>query len=704
LHCKGGSTHGDFIPWLKKELESRGFEVQAPNLPHTDEPDDVEQTEFVKKHCTFDEQTVVIGHSFGGIVALRLLEQGIKVNRAVLVSAPFSGNFKDKKGRPTVIAALKKGFDVETIKKNSLGFSFLYDLNDYVVPISDGEEYAKHIGFGMFKVKAQKPHFHNPEEPEILSVALGSIKVFTTRPDTIYGATYLVLSPEHQLANIIAPHVSNSIEVLKYIDEAKNKTDIQRSALEKEKTGVELKGVKAINPANGEKIPIWVADYVLMGYGTGAIMAVPQHDERDRQFAEKYKLPIVDKPLIPIAEAIQKLGTKKVQYKLRDWVFSRQRYWGEPIPIIHCEECGIVPVPDNDLPVKLPPVKKYEPTGTGESPLASISKWVNVKCPSCGGKAKRETNTMPQWAGSSWYWLRYTDPKNKKSFADIKKQKYWTPVDVYFGGMEHTTLHLLYSRFWNLFLYDQGLVTTIEPYVKRQPHGIVLGPDGEKMSKSRGNVVNPDLVVKEFGADTLRMYELFLGPHEAMVSWNDKGIVGVRRFLDRIWDWIVIKSLSQKTKVEDSDKAQRAIHRLIKKVTEDIEQFHFNTAISAFMEFHNQIKDEAISTQSLKTFLILLYPFAPHISEELHAVLGGKKSLQQVSWPTFEPSKIVEDTADITVQVHGKVNGKIIIQRKSSDHEVNNLALVVDSVAKMLSTATIQRIIFVLGRVIECVV
>jgi leucyl-tRNA synthetase len=536
------------------------------------------------------------------------------------------------------------------------------------------------------------------------------ISVFTTRPDTIFGATYLVMAPEHPWVALATDNshevLENKQEVKKYIQAVSQRSEIERTAEGKDKTGVEAKGVKAINPATGQEIPIWVADYVLGHYGTGAIMAVPQHDERDRQFAEKYKLPIIDKPLMPIAEAIKKFGKEKVQYKLRDWVFSRQRYWGEPIPIIHCPSCGIVPVPEKDLPVKLPPVKKYEPTGTGESPLADIKSFVNVKCPVCKGPAKRETNTMPQWAGSSWYWLRYTDPHDKKSFADIKKQKYWTPVDVYFGGMEHTTLHLLYSRFWNLFLYDQKLVTSREPYIQRKPHGLILAADGEKMSKSKGNFVNPDDIVKSYGADTLRMYELFLGPHEASVSWNDQGIVGVKRFLDRVWNWAGGNGVGVRGKglVRDTEKVQRELNKLVKKITEDLEAFHFNTCISAFMEFYNQVKDEAISTASIKTFLILLYPFAPHISEELYQQIGGKKSLQLEAWPNFDEKLTVDSTAEIVVQINGKVKGKLVLPTGATQDKAQAVAMELEPVKQAVAGQSIKRTVYVPNRLINFVV
>jgi leucyl-tRNA synthetase len=563
-----------------------------------------------------------------------------------------------------------------------------------------------------------------------------TIKVFTTRPDTIFGATYMVMAPEHPLIKNQESGIKNYGEVKKYIESAKKKPEIDRTAEGKEKTGVELKGIKAINPATKEEIPVWVADYVLGNYGTGAIMAVPAHDERDFAFAKKFNLPIrqvVSKILnqtvdiidaaeidygfvvnsgkfngLKSEEAIPKMaaafGKLTVQYKLRDWVFSRQRYWGEPIPLIHCEDCGIVPVPDKDLPVKLPKVKKYEPTGTGESPLADIKSWVKVKCPKCKKLAWRETNTMPQWAGSSWYWLRYADPKDKKEFASIKRQKYWTPVDVYFGGMEHTTLHLLYSRFWNLFLYDQGLVTVKEPFVLRKPHGIILAADGEKMSKSRGNVVNPDEIVKQFGADTLRMYELFLGPHEMTVSWNDQGVLGVRRFLDRVWSWAAEAKKAKNNKQKDSERAERALHRLIKKVTEDIEAFRYNTAVSSFMEFHNEIKQEPVSKESIKKFLVLLYPFAPHICEELNQILGGKRSLQLESWPAFDPEKIQEQKAEIVVQVNGKVRGRITVAFGSKEEQVKAQAVKLEPVQKALAGSSAKRVIFVPNRLINLVI
>ncbi len=390
-------------------------------------------------------------------------------------------------------------------------------------------------------------------------------------------------------------------------------------------------------------------------------------------------------------EITKKFGTIKIQYKLRDWVFSRQRYWGEPIPLIHCEKCGIVPVPDEELPVKLPEVEKYEPTGTGESPLAAIEEWVSTKCPKCEGPAKRETNTMPQWAGSSWYWLRYTDPKNEKEFADKKLLKHWTPVDVYFGGMEHTTLHLLYSRFWNLFMYDQGLVTTKEPFARRIPHGIILGPDGEKMSKSRGNVVNPDEIVEKFGADVLRMYEPFLGPHEASVPWSDKGILGIKRFLDKVSRFI-----------PQEGGTSAAVHKLIKKISNDIEQFKFNTAIAAFMEFLNANKE--LSRKDWETFLILLAPFAPHMTEELWHNLGHKTSIHSQSWPEFDPQLVKDDSVTVVVQVSGRVRASLGMPAGSTQEEIKTRALADENVKKFLGNSEIVKEIFVKDKLINFVV
>ncbi|MBX4191830.1 MAG: leucine--tRNA ligase, partial [Candidatus Doudnabacteria bacterium] len=504
-----------------------------------------------------------------------------------------------------------------------------------------------------------------------------------------------------------------------YVNKSKEKSDLERTSLDKEKTG-EFTGSFAINPATKEKIPIWIADYVLASYGTGAIMAVPAHDERDYKFAKKYELGIKrvvndegDRRLpytgdgvlsnsgkfsgISSATArskmIEEFGKKKIQYKLRDWVFSRQRYWGEPIPIIHCDKCGTVPVPENELPVRLPEIEKYEPTGTGESPLAVIDSWVNVKCPTCGGNAKRETNTMPQWAGSSWYWIRYADPKNSKEFASKDRQKYWTPVDTYFGGMEHTTLHLLYARFWNLFLYDQDYVPTKEPFTKRVPHGIILGPDGEKMSKSRGNVVNPNDIVEKHGADTVRMFEPFLGPHDATIPWNDQGIIGVKRFLDKVWRYQMSGSFGDHN---------HRIHKLVKKITDDIQSFKFNTAIAGFMEFLNENKE--MSKENWQIFLILLAPFAPHITEELWQNLGHKDSIHIQPWPIFDERYVREEVVTIVVQISGKVRASLEMTAGTTKEQVRETALFDPNVKKFLEGKEIIKEVFVPDKLINFVI
>ncbi|MCL4403924.1 leucine--tRNA ligase [Patescibacteria group bacterium] len=551
------------------------------------------------------------------------------------------------------------------------------------------------------------------------------IQVFTTRPDTLFGATYMVIAPEHPLLENKELRIENRGEVDAYVAKAKAKTEEERITEGKEKTGVELKGIKAVNPANGKMIPVFVADYVLGGYGTGAIMAVPAHDERDFAFAKKFGLPVIDvisggepgelwegagdlinsgKFTGMSSEEAKKAitdfvhGKMKKQYRLRDWVFSRQRYWGEPIPLIHCEKCGVVPVPDDELPVRLPEVEKYEPTGTGESPLAAIESWVNTKCPQCGGEAKRETNTMPQWAGSSWYYLRYTDPKNAKEFAAMDKMKYWLPVDMYFGGIEHTTLHLLYSRFWHLFLHDQKLVPTPEPYARRVTHGIILGPDGEKMSKSRGNVVNPDEIVKEFGADALRMYELFLGPHEAMVSWNSQGILGVSRFLDRLWNFILSGEGEG-----NNEEAARVVDRAVKKVTEDIENIKFNTAISSLMICLNAVEGKPAADAFKEKLLKMIAPFAPHVAEELWHETGHKNSIHLEKWPEYDEELIKEAEISVVVQVNGKYRGTITAPTGLDQKDATVLALRLQNVSAALDGKTPKKTIYIKDRLINFV-
>ena len=561
-----------------------------------------------------------------------------------------------------------------------------------------------------------------------------SIKVFTTRADTLYGATYLVLAPEHPLLDQLRASsfelLGNAEEVKHYIESARKKTELERQE-NKEKTGVELKGVKAVNPATKEEIPVWIADYVLAGYGTGAIMAVPAHDERDFEFATKFDLPIVEvvESLdirtsemdtytgegilvnsgefsgVETAEArksiTKKFGAPKKTYKMRDWVVSRQRYWGVPIPIVHCPKCGEVAVPDKDLPVKLPEVKDYLPDGRGKSPLAKAKKWITVKCPKCKGKAERETDTMDTFVDSSWYFLRYTDPKNKSKFADAKKLASWMPVDLYSGGAEHTTMHVLYSRFWQKALFDMRLVKDKEPYTRRMNRSLIMGPDGQKMSKSRGNVVDPDAVVERLGADTVRMYLAFIGPYTQVSNypWNPNGVVGIRRFLERIWR---LSSKVSTTRTSDV-LVERLLHQTIKKVGEDVLAQKFNTAISQLMVFLNALeKSEGIGREQWKTFLCLLAPFAPHISEELWVELGNKRSIHLEKWPTYTDALLKEDTITIAVQINGKTRGETRVPADAGKDAALHAAQ--EAVAERLKGKQITRTIFVPERLVNFVI
>ena len=519
------------------------------------------------------------------------------------------------------------------------------------------------------------------------------LRVYTTRPDTLFGATYMVVSPEHPILDKYKDEIHNWEEILAYREQAARKSDFERSELAKEKTGVEIDGLRAVDPVNGQEIPIWVSDYVLMSYGTGAIMAVPAHDTRDWEFAKKFGLPIVEVVAggedvqkeaytdvatgtlvnsgflngLEVAEAKKKIiefleekeiGKGKTNYKLRDWVFSRQRYWGEPIPIVQCGKCGYVALPEDQLPLELPEVESYMPTDNGESPLAAMEDWVNTTCPCCGGPAKRETDTMPQWAGSSWYFLRYTDPHNTEALASKEALDYWLPIDWYNGGMEHTTLHLLYSRFWHKFLYDQGVVPTPEPYQKRTSHGMILGENGEKMSKSRGNVVNPDDIVMDYGADTLRTYEMFIGAFDLSASWSENGVKGCRRFLERVWKLqdILVDGDSYRGELETK------MHQMIKKVSSDYESLKYNTAIAAMMSMLNEFsKMGSINRAEFQTFLTLLNPVAPHITEELWEACGYEGRVYQMSWPEYDEAKTVENTIEIGVQVNGKLRATVAL-------------------------------------------
>lgn len=562
-----------------------------------------------------------------------------------------------------------------------------------------------------------------------------SLRVFTTRPDTLFGATYMVIAAEHPLIEKYKEEIGNLDQIRDYQEMASKKSEFERTELVKEKTGVEIQGLKAINPVNGEEMPIWISDYVLMSYGTGAIMSVPGHDQRDWEFAKEFHLPIIEVVEggdiekeaytdsetgklvnsgflngMEVEEAVEhiskwleekNLGEQKTNFKLRDWVFSRQRYWGEPIPLVHCEECGWVPVPESELPVKLPELENYETSHTGESPLSGIRDWVETTCPKCGGAGERETDTMPQWAGSSWYFLRYMDPDNDDAFASKEALDYWSPVDWYNGGMEHTTLHLLYSRFWHKFLYDIGEVPTVEPYQKRTSHGMILGDNNEKMSKSRGNVINPDDIVKEHGADTLRTYEMFIGDFEKSVPWSDNGVRGCRRYLERVWR---LQDIIQDGE-EYTEELESSIHKTIKKVSEDFESLKFNTAIAALMSLLNEFNDHGkINKADFRTYLILLNPVAPHITEEMWTMMGYEGYLHQTSWPVFDEAKTKDSVVEMPIQVNGRVRGTISVAVDADKEEIKELATADENINKYLEGKTVVKEIYVPGKIFNIVV
>lgn len=611
---------------------------------------------------------------------------------------------------------------------------WMLKITDYAEKLIEGLDHVDYIE----KVKvSQKNWIGRSEGAEVnfkLSGKDEALTVYTTRPDTLFGATYMVISPEHPMIDKYKDEISNYDEILAYRAQAARKSDFERTELAKDKTGACIKGITAVNPVNGKEIPIWVSDYVLMSYGTGAIMAVPAHDDRDWDFAKKFGLPIIEvvaggdvqnaaftdvatgklcnsgfldgmevkdakKAIIEWLEE-KGIGHKKVNYKLRDWVFSRQRYWGEPIPIVKCPCCGYVPIDESELPLKLPEVDSYMPTDTGESPLAAMRDWVETTCPKCGGKAERETDTMPQWAGSSWYFLRYIDPHNDEAFASKEAIDYWMPVDWYNGGMEHTTLHLLYSRFWHKFLYDQGLVSCPEPYMKRTSHGMILGENNEKMSKSRGNVINPDDIVNEFGADTLRTYEMFIGAFELSASWSMEGVKGCRKFLERVWKLqdMLIEGDSYRENLETK------IHQTIKKVSNDFESLKFNTAIAAMMSLVNDFyKEKSINKAEYATLILLLNPVAPHMTEELWESIYGGRAYQQ-KWPEYDEAKTVESNVEIAVQINGKVKATLGVALDEDEESVKAKAHAIPAIAELMAGKNVVKEIYVKGRILNIVV
>lgn len=695
---------------FKKQLQSLGFSFDWEREVNTSDPDYYKWTQWI---------------------FLQLFKHGLAYKSEMPIN--WCTDCRVGLANEEVVGGVCERCGGEVVSK--VKEQWMLKITDYAQRLLDDLETVDYLE----KIKAQQRNWIGRSEgAEIRFPIAGSeegIEVFTTRPDTLWGATYMVLSPEHPLLEKLADEIQNMKEVQAYQKQAASKTEFERTEEERVKTGVALEGIWAINPGTGKEIPVWIADYVMMTYGTGAIMAVPGHDQRDWEFARQFDLPIVEVIKggdisqeaytdteagilvnsdfidgFQVQEAIEKvidwleekgLGKRKVNYKLRDWVFSRQRYWGEPIPLVECPSCGWVPVPEEELPLVLPELEEFSPTGTGESPLARVTDWVETECPSCGEKARRETDTMPQWAGSSWYFLRYTDPKNDEAFAGKEALDYWTPVDWYNGGMEHTTLHLLYSRFWHKFLYDIGVVPTAEPYKKRTSHGMILGENNEKMSKSRGNVVNPDQVVAEFGADTFRVYEMFMGAFDQDIPWSQQGVKGARRFLDRVW-----RLQETVNSTEDySPELEVKMHQTIKKVTEDYNKMKYNTAIAALMSLLNEFYDRGeVTRKEFASFLILLNPVAPHITEELWTAMDFAGELNQQKWVEWDEDKTVEETIEIAVQVNGRVRGTVQVPREAGEEEVKEELLKVDSIRRHIDNKEIVKEIYIPGRIMNIVV
>ncbi len=698
------------IDHFREQLKKIGFSFDYSREVNTTDPDYYKWTQWI---------------------FLQLFKKGLAYKSEIAINWCTSCNVG--LANEEVVGGVCERCGGEVIRKTKS--QWMLRITDYAQKLLDGLDDVDFIE----KVKTQQRNWIGKStgaQVKFEVPAYGKpLTVYTTRPDTLFGATYMVISPEHPMIDELKDKIVNIDEVLAYREAAQRKSDFERTETAKEKTGVALKGITAINPVNGKEIPVWVSDYVLMSYGTGAIMAVPAHDERDWEFAKKFNLPIVEvvggSP-VPVTEAAfsdiatgtmvnsdflngltvkeakakiieylteKGIGEAKVNYKLRDWVFSRQRYWGEPIPLVHCDKCGWVPIPEEELPLKLPHTDDFIPTADAQSPLAKLTDWVNTTCPHCGGKAVRETDTMPQWAGSSWYFIRYVDPHNSHAIADPEKMKYWLPVDWYNGGMEHTTLHLLYSRFWYRFLYDLGIVPTKEPYKKRTSHGMILGENGEKMSKSRGNVINPDDIVEQIGADAFRMYEMFMGAFDQAIPWSTKGAMGCRRFLERVW-----RLQDMIADVPADRQRESLLHATIKKVSEDFEAMKFNTAIAAMMSYVNELyKFGNVRCDELKVLLTLLNPVSPHITEEMWQNCGFESRLYAAKWPEYDENKLKQDEVEIVVQICGKIKAKLMIPADLDKQAMEALVETNDTVKALVKGKTVKKIVAVPGKLLNIV-
>ena len=709
-HIHPAKVTADNIKNFKRQLKSLGFSFDWSREINTTDPSYYKWTQWI---------------------FLQLFKKGLAYKKKMSVN--WCTSCKCVLANEEVVNGLCERCGSEVVHREKS--QWMLKITDYAEKLLDG---LNDVDF-IERVKTQQRNWIGRSygtQVKFTASTGDEFEIFTTRADTLFGVTYMVMSPEHPLIEKWADKIANYGEVLAYKQEAAKKSDFERTELAKDKTGVKLEGVTAVNPVNGKEVPIFISDYVLISYGTGAIMAVPAHDGRDWDFAKKFGLPIVE--VVSGGEDVQKspytdcdtgklvnsgfldglsveeakkamqqwlidkgIGYVKTNYKLRDWVFSRQRYWGEPIPIVHCEKCGYVPLPESELPLVLPNVDSYEPTDNGESPLAKMTDWVNTICPHCGGPAKRETDTMPQWAGSSWYFLRYCDPHNDKEFASKEALEYWCPVDWYNGGMEHTTLHLLYSRFWHKFLYDIGAVPNPEPYAKRTSHGMILGENGEKMSKSRGNVVNPDDIIRDYGADTMRIYEMFIGDFEKAAPWSQSSIKGSKRFLEKVW------SLTDRLTDGDGYRSELEadFHRTIKKVTYDIDGLKMNTAIAALMSLLNSIQNTGrITRGEFKTYLILLNPFAPHMTEELWHQAGFDGMLNEAEWPAYDEAKCADSTVQIAVQVNGKIKARIDIPADISADDAIAQAKQNDAVVSAIGGGTVIKELYVPKKLVNIVV